>query len=154
MDVYVEHDDVQYFYDVSVANITAATHIQRATQKGRVAAYVKRRKLYKYRNLFGANGRADPNKIFTPLPMDSTGTMGKGFQHFFALLRNVYRANDRAWSTATLNYWRSRISMAFHRATASGTRYRVRQFVRESYGNQLVGAIANAEELYANDLAL
>ena len=34
MDVYVEHDDVQYFYDVSVANITAATHIQRATQKG------------------------------------------------------------------------------------------------------------------------
>ena len=44
--------------------------------------------------------------------------------------------------------------MAFHRATASGTRYRVRQFVRESYGNQLVGAIANAEELYANDLAL
>ena len=87
-----------------------------------------------------------------PLPIDSTGAMyPESFKFLFALLKRVHVANGHYWSSHLLNYWRSRFSLAFHRATSAGTHFRLRQYVRETHLPLGLGQ-ANAEQLYARDL--
>ena len=145
--------EVQGVPDVTVTDVTATTYINtgRSFRQWGCAAHAATAKFTKYQNHFGDNGKGDPTKVFTPLTMDSTGAMTPSrFKVFFDVLKAVYVDAGRYWSSATLSYWRSRISLAFHRATAVGTRYRFHQFARES--NLVQGFNANAVDLYAYDL--
>ena len=134
----VPNDGKVRHFDVTVGTITAKSYM-RKPNNSKGTSYTKnglmklkhKQKLRHYERLFGKSGKNLAGAIFMPLTMDSAGNFGQGFDYFFDFLDDLRENEGKPRSSRIRQYWRGRLSVAFHTAVAKGTRNRFEEFAKE-----------------------